>query len=725
MTPTRTHAEGMPHRKLACQVCGTVYAKKEHLERHTRIHTGDKPFSCSICGRAFSRQDSLARHKGLHQRQRPGRAPSKSSQERTTRERDLPQPSVAQNPLNKQIRSTPSATTDFNSISSEGGNIGLNRTPIPDPQLMWPDLEHLYQSVISYDTPTQPQPELDPLQFPTTEPGHFGVALHGFHSSAGILDQNGGLITQQRPQAVHYVSRMVSAASEQVNEEINASSITSRFFDECLHMYFTRFNRTFPILHQPTFVLNDCTHPLLLNAIALGSLYLGTPDAVAKGEALWRLAHTAVATSWQSLIQHRGQYDSCSGIQLVLTALLGQTYAYLSRNRALRTTGHVFHSLGFFWARHTGMLDVPPIILQEVPSKDAPRAEKTHRWQIWAANEIQRRAILGHYILDGQIATLACNPTTERHASNKLTFPIDEDAFAAETVEEWLSKMKVDELGRDNSFSALFVRLFSPNADYTAITQQATPISLRVILEGIQSIAQESRGSPTSILGVPSAEDIKFALSKTFDIITTSPQVPEIDRLEAIVRWHGICLDFEVDAAAMCRALCAQYGVPQNIFHGGVPLRYFQTDLRTWARTKSARKALLHAITMVEIIEQLPQGRSNDIHLPASLFAAATVYTAFSLGGESTVVLPTIIPWRDVDSVGNGTESMEQPLHDSIHTLDKYLNQLPLTNSILTRRKNLLYELGFVPKMLRCIAEQWGIAYEMAAIVDRWVATFR
>lgn len=98
-------------------------------------------------------------------------------------------------------------------------------------------------------------------------------------------------------------------------------------------MFFTRFNRTFPILHQPTFVLSDCTHPLLLNAIAIGSLYLGTPDAVAKGEAIWRLAHTAVATSWQILIRHRGQYDSCSGIQLVLTALLGQTYAYLSRVR--------------------------------------------------------------------------------------------------------------------------------------------------------------------------------------------------------------------------------------------------------------------------------------------------------------------------------------------------------------------------------------------------------
>jgi hypothetical protein len=95
-------------------------------------------------------------------------------------------------------------------------------------------------------------------------------------------------------------------------------------------MFFTRFNQSVPVLHRPTFVYKELIHPLLLNAIALGSLYLG-PEHTAKGEALWRLAHTAVATSWTTLISHRGQYDSCNGIQVVLTALLGQIYANLSK----------------------------------------------------------------------------------------------------------------------------------------------------------------------------------------------------------------------------------------------------------------------------------------------------------------------------------------------------------------------------------------------------------
>src|SRR5699024_9145835 len=54
------------------------------------------------------------------------------------------------------------------------------------------------------------------------------------------------------------------------------------FLDECLHMFSVRFIPTFPILHRATFVFRECTHPLLLNAIATGSLYLGPKDSIAK-----------------------------------------------------------------------------------------------------------------------------------------------------------------------------------------------------------------------------------------------------------------------------------------------------------------------------------------------------------------------------------------------------------------------------------------------------------
>ena len=52
-------------------------------------------------------------------------------------------------------------------------------------------------------------------------------------------------------------------------------------------MFFTHFVPSFPVLHRPTFVFRDWTHPLLLNAIALGSLYVGQKGNIVKvGEAV-------------------------------------------------------------------------------------------------------------------------------------------------------------------------------------------------------------------------------------------------------------------------------------------------------------------------------------------------------------------------------------------------------------------------------------------------------
>jgi len=53
-----------------CQVagCGQFFSRKEHLERHLLMHTGEKPFKCSLCPKAFSREDNLKHHQRLHQR---------------------------------------------------------------------------------------------------------------------------------------------------------------------------------------------------------------------------------------------------------------------------------------------------------------------------------------------------------------------------------------------------------------------------------------------------------------------------------------------------------------------------------------------------------------------------------------------------------------------------------------------------------------------------------
>lgn len=48
--------------------CQRVFKRMEHMKRHYRTHTMEKPFECTTCQRRFSRADNLAQHMRTHAR---------------------------------------------------------------------------------------------------------------------------------------------------------------------------------------------------------------------------------------------------------------------------------------------------------------------------------------------------------------------------------------------------------------------------------------------------------------------------------------------------------------------------------------------------------------------------------------------------------------------------------------------------------------------------------
>ncbi|ORX45474.1 hypothetical protein DM01DRAFT_1410950 [Hesseltinella vesiculosa] len=58
--------------------CNMVFTRSEHLARHARKHTGEKPFKCVVpgCERMFSRFDNMIQHTATHNKQQTRNTPS-------------------------------------------------------------------------------------------------------------------------------------------------------------------------------------------------------------------------------------------------------------------------------------------------------------------------------------------------------------------------------------------------------------------------------------------------------------------------------------------------------------------------------------------------------------------------------------------------------------------------------------------------------------------------
>ncbi|XP_077416790.1 uncharacterized protein LOC144048545 isoform X3 [Vanacampus margaritifer] len=58
-------------KRFSCAFCGAHFTKNQHMLRHMRVHTGEKPFRCSVCGKMFSRKENVHTHMTTHTGEKP------------------------------------------------------------------------------------------------------------------------------------------------------------------------------------------------------------------------------------------------------------------------------------------------------------------------------------------------------------------------------------------------------------------------------------------------------------------------------------------------------------------------------------------------------------------------------------------------------------------------------------------------------------------------------
>eukprot|EP01147_Barroeca_monosierra_P010690 gene10691-2789_t len=56
--------------RYVCEVCNKAFTSSSNLNRHRRIHTGDKPYKCQYCGAAFNNSSNRRKHERLYCKER-------------------------------------------------------------------------------------------------------------------------------------------------------------------------------------------------------------------------------------------------------------------------------------------------------------------------------------------------------------------------------------------------------------------------------------------------------------------------------------------------------------------------------------------------------------------------------------------------------------------------------------------------------------------------------
>ncbi|KEF54828.1 uncharacterized protein A1O9_09270 [Exophiala aquamarina CBS 119918] len=737
----------MPTRRYACthQGCDRAFPKAEHLARHERSHLGLKPFACPVCHRRFGRQDSMLRHSKLHENCSTNNYVADSLTTRRTRNHFSSESTLQ---FHATASQTPVASSNSNSASLSNNlqaTIGLHQNGA-----------ELVQASLAHNSPSVSGPNGMPTSddFGGALDAGFAVTDFGFDWTIasedifGLLRSEPSMVNLALPfpqytqplsdaqtyltdssmerhapqgsvdasrDAVQAMSNIIKELPAKLVAELENNDVTSSFFDECMDLFFTRFLTTFPLVHKPTFHARECRPTLLLNMLALGSSFIGSSDATIKGESLWSLAHAVVATSWPTLMSHRGPRDACDGVQLVQSAALGQMYSLLSGKYKIRMTSQIFHSLGFYWSHECGMFGLSMSTQTTLPSPVASPAEKLEVWTTWASSEVQLRALLTHYILDGVIAQFSGNPTCAHHAANALPMPASSGAFEATTPDEWIEEM-TESTHIGMSFQKFIFALFHDNE---AIINQPIPeFAMRVVLESLQSMVLEEAEAGGSTIGTPTRHEICGAMLRLHHYQVTQSS----NAAELLLRWHCIFISMTVDTRALCDQICSVCDVSEQIFRPrSNHVRHRNFDVKSWTETCDARRALLHAFAIRELVQNLPLGRSQAIHIPFAVFMAATIQAAFMATGAQVLAVPTRIDWEVAWLNGNVTDLESSSLRDnSCIETQQFLENTFTPENLRHLSRKMSLELHSLRMQLKGISSSWGISHQMDHIIGQW-----
>ncbi|KAF4184127.1 hypothetical protein CNMCM7927_008317 [Aspergillus lentulus] len=600
-------------RERICPWCSQSFSKEDHLARHVRRHTREKPFSCATCTKSFTRYDSLLRHARSH-----GVNPQSESQKAI---------SAAGGPGQNETLQIHELSPESMVNSAQGSfpheNSLVAAQSTSDPVVSSPSQADPLP-VSFYDWPvywtSQPSTWLADADFDLTA---FNACV--ITSSTPVNDQT--LLPLMEPPAL--VPRSVSIAPTSIHERLE-DTVRRRWF---------------------TFIEG------------VGSGYDtpgGRPDSIHIDDAyrdnlaqrLQQHITTAPLPSTDFLWEKHIVREKSEALSMVQAALIGQTFGMLSGRPKDLLTVQTFHGTVITWAKRKNFFSGRRAI-ELINIKDIERALEP-AWRAWSQAEEQIRLWAAVSILDAELSELLLGePVVRRFAPSDLVS--EDDLWTAPTAQAWGNavRRRVEQLRISITSSP---------------SSQAIEFRSYVELEGITSAISDSTNSLENnrrdLLLVKWQPVLMSFYDRSLHPLQqlSSPQRYK-DKFCLQALWHANFLSLLADLDRLEQALGRE---------GFDEAQRNTSYVCAWANSSEGLRCAIHAVLILHLLETLPAGGTEPaIHVPRVLFRATIVwfcYLKFGVRDPSE--------WYEQSQASNSPNSLSELRHISANPVNLLFESL-------------------------------------------------
>lgn len=384
----------------------------------------------------------------------------------------------------------------------------------------------------------------------------------------------------------------------------------------CLRLYLRRFHPICPVVHIPSFRPNSRNTLLFLSMCSIGSLFIGSTEAVNQGYEIFQRLHKTILASWESHLS-ASKSEALSAVQ---AALLGQIFGSLSVRPSDLFMTDAFHGTLIAWARSVGAFDdnVEEFLAEDMPIHDVNKA-----WKEWIHREQARRIALALYIQDSNMATLHHHDPLLRHFTISYGKATSDSLFEAPTAEKWYALTK--ELHRaSSSLAPITVTQWMTLAEEN--DQNIMALQLRVsgftaysILANLNACIIESRAIVET---EPIKSNFTSALIRWYSIYPPEIDPDAIDPFHSGILWHFSFMFLFVNPVTLDQALGRD---------GASASEKAVANLRQWSTSSSYLRCLFHACMLLERVESIGLSATPAIHVPQALYQACIALICHSL----------------------------------------------------------------------------------------------